>query len=439
MNWVFIDFLMILCYKINMLLGYKFRIYPTKEQRTLLNKHFGACRFVWNYFLGKYLNSKNFPSKIQLQYELKLLKNEKTWLKEINSQSLQVVVQRLKEAYKRAFTKDIVKKRKKAIKKARTVKQKSNAERFGFPNFKSKKYSLQSFHVPQYVKIINDKLYIPKFKTGIKVKFHRNIPEKGIIKNATITRKNNKYYVSFTIEIKEQSSKIIKFPKTVGIDVGLEHFITLSRPLFFENKYQQKINFPKYYRKTERKLKRAQRILSRKDNDSSNRYKQILKVQKLHEKVANQRRDFLHKLSTAITKQFDLVCVENLNIDGMKRNNRLAKSISDAGWGMFINMLEYKLAKKNGRLIKIDRFYPSSKTCNVCGYKIEDLPLYKRKWQCPKCQTTHNRDINASINIERVGLEQSEFTPVEMAMAGLHSMSVTSQPSQKQEAPAINL
>jgi len=383
--------------------AYKYRIYPNKEQIEFLENHFGACRFVYNYFWGKYKDTK-LPNKTTLQKELKeLKKNENySWLNQINSQSLQVAIHNLIKAYKRAFSKEVVKERKIALAKANTPTQKARALKLGFPKFKSKKDNYQSFNIPQNVKVKENKVYIPKLKEGIKVKFYRPLPQNGKIKQATISRKNGKYFISILIE---EVIKITKKPfKAIGIDMGLEHFIILSNG--------EKISNPRWFRKTEERLKILQKRLSRKVLFSKNWYKLKAKISKLHEKILNQRNDFLHKVSVAIAKQYSLIAIENLSVKNMQKNHYLAKSISDVSWSKFVEFLKYKSEWYGAKLIQIDKFFPSSKTCSVCGYVIDKLPLSKRKWTCPYCNTTHDRDINASKNILKIALSGME-QPVE--------------------------
>ena len=396
-------------------LGYKYRLYPTKTQKEFLEQHFGACRFVYNHFWNKYKDSK-LPSKTKLQTELKELKNQKeyNWLYSINSQSLQVAIHNLLKAYKKAFDKNITAERKKAIAKAKTPKQRVKALKYGFPNFKKKKSNYQSFTVPQNVKLAGNKLYIPKLKSGIKVRLHREL--QGTIKQAIISKKNGKYYVSFSVEKEIIIPK--RFFNPVGIDVGLTHFCTMSTG--------EKIPNPHWIEKTEKRKAILQRRLSRKQKFSNNWYKLNLKISKLEEKISNQRKDFLHKLSTAIAKRFSVIVVESLNVKGMLKNHYLAKAISDAGWSTFISFLRYKSVLYGAKLIQASPFYPSSKLCSVCGYKNDNLTLSNRYWTCPVCGTKHDRDINAARNLLKAGLERPE-EPVEASPLG--------EPM-KQEAPA---
>ncbi len=385
--------------------AYKYKIYPTKMQIEFLENHFGACRFVYNYFWGKYKDTK-LPNKTTLQKELKKLKKDEkyAWLNQINSQSLQVSIHNLIKAYKRAFSKEVVKERKTAFAKANTPKQKTKALKLGFPKFKSKKDNYQSFNIPQNVKLKDNKVYIPKSKEGIKVKFHRQLPQNGTIKQATISRKNGKYFISILIE---EVIKITQKPfRAIGIDMGLEHFIILSNG--------EKISNPKWFRKTEKRLKILQRRLSKKVLYSKNWYKLKAKISKLHETILNQRNDFLHKASAVIAKQYSLIAIENLSVKNMQKNHYLAKSISDVSWSKFVEFLKYKSEWYGAKLIQIDKFSPSSKTCSICGYKIDKLPLSKRKWTCPYCNTIHDRDINAAKNMLKFvlsGMEQPKGSP----------------------------
>jgi len=354
---------------------------------------------VYNHFWGKYKDSK-LPNKTILQKELKELKKDEkyTWLNQINSQSLQVAIHNLIKAYKRAFNKEVVKERKIALARANTPKQKVKALKLGFPKFKSKKDSYQSFNIPQNIKVKENKVYIPKLKEGVKVKFHRPLPKNGKIKQATISRKNGKYFISILIE---EVIKITKKPfKAIGIDMGLEHFAIFSNG--------EKISNPRWFRKTEERLKILQKRLSRKVLYSKNWYKLKAKISKFHEKILNQRDDFLHKVSVAIAKQYSLIAIENLSVKNMQKNHYLAKSISDVSWSKFVDFLKYKSEWYGAKLIQIDKFAPTSKICSICGYKIDKLPLSKREWTCPYCNTTHDRDVNAAKNILKFALSGME-------------------------------
>jgi putative transposase len=328
--------------------------------------------------------------------ELVKLKKENIWMKEVNSQSLLASLKNLDNAYTRFFR-----------------------EKKGFPKFKSKYNPKQSFQCPQHCTVDFEKglLNIPKVK-NIKTVFHRQF--EGDIKTVTISKvPSGKYYVSILVE--DGKSLPIK-PKldrndAIGIDMGLKDFVVTSDG--------DKIANPKYLRKSEERLARRQRKLSKKKKGSNNRNKQRKKVAKLHEKIANQRKDFLHKVSHQIVhKNHGTICVEDLCVKGMVKNHKLAKSISDAGWGMLYTFLKYKSEWYGKNFLDIGQFEPSSKMCSVCGNIKSDLTLSDREWICSKCETKHDRDINASINIRNmaftnqnlvrcIGLEQPESTPVE--------------------------
>jgi putative transposase len=383
-----------------MLKAYKFLIKPAKEQSEMFEKHFGAARFVYNWGLEQktksYQEGKKTLTFLGLGPELVKLKKENIWMKEVNSQSLLASLKNLDNAYTRFFR-----------------------EKKGFPKFKSKYNPKQSFQCPQHCTVDFEKglLNIPKVK-NIKTVFHRQF--EGDIKTVTISKvPSGKYYVSILVE--DGKSLPIK-PKldrndAIGIDMGLKDFVVTSDG--------DKIANPKYLRKSEERLARRQRKLSVKKKGSNNRNKQRKKVAKLHKKIANQRKDFLHKVSHQIVhKNHGTICVEDLCVKGMVKNRKLAKSISDAGWGMFYNFLKYKSEWHGKNFLDIGRFEPSSKMCSVCGNIKSDLTLSDREWICSKCETKHDRDINASINIRNmaftnqnlvrcIGLEQPESTPVE--------------------------
>lgn len=356
--------------------SYKFKINPNKEQIELLSKHFGACRFVFNRFLNerkeKYLNentSLNFYDNARTLTELKK-DDDFLWLKEINSQSLQSSLRNLDTAYNKFFRKQTK-----------------------FPKFKSK-YDRQSFTIPQSVTIEEGKLWIPKFKKGIEINLHREI--EGKILFATISKSTTgNYYVSITCKV-----EYIPFEKTntkVGIDTGIKDLAILSDGKVYENIKTLKTNL--------KKLKYNQRQLSKKIKGSNSRLKQKSKLATVHEKVTNIRKDYLHKVSTEIIKNHDVICIEDLAVKNMMKNHKLAQAFSDVSLGAFYAMLEYKANWNDKTVVKIDRFFPSSKTCNVCNYINQDLTLKDREWTCIGCGTQHDRDFNASINIKKQGLK----------------------------------
>lgn len=355
--------------------SYKFRIYPTKEQESLLSKHFGHCRFVFNMFLNerkeKYLNEKTSLNYYDNARTLTDLKKEEdfAWLKEVNSQSLQASIRNLDIAYKNFFNKQNK-----------------------FPRFKSK-YNKQSFKIPQNVIVEEDKLVIPKFKEGIKLNFHRQMKGKPLF--ATISKSTTgEYYVSITCEIKHKPFE--KTGRSVGIDTGIKELAILSDGSSYEN-----INSLKNRLK---KLKYEQKQLSKKQKGSQSRNKQKRRLALVHEQIKNIRKDYLHKVSTEIVKNQDVISVENLAVKNIMKNHCLAQAMSDVSLGTFYTMLEYKSNWNDRQFIKIDRFFPSSKTCSSCGWIKQDLTLSIREWTCESCGEYHDRDINAAKNILKQGI-----------------------------------
>lgn len=356
--------------------SFKFRIYPNKEQEILLAKHFGACRFVFNHYLNKrkesYLEDKKSLNYYDNANDLTQFKKDENfnWLKEINSQSLQSSLRNLDTAYGKFFRKQSK-----------------------FPRFKSK-YDRQSFKIPQFVKLENNELIIPKFKGGIKINLHREI--NGEILFATISKSTTgKYYASLTCEV--QHKPFDKTSGEVGIDAGIKDLAILSDGTSYEN--------IKILKKKLKKVKYNQRQLSKKQKGSSSRNKQKQKLAIIHEKITNIRKDYLHKVSTEIVKNHDIICVEDLAVKNIMKNHKLAQAMSDVGLGTFYSMLEYKCEWNDKQFVKIDRFFPSSKMCSNCGWINQDLTLKIREWICPSCGEKHDRDKNASKNILKQGLK----------------------------------
>jgi putative transposase len=356
--------------------SFKFRIYPNKEQEILLAKHFGACRFVFNHYLNKrketYLEDKKSLNYYDNANDLTQFKKDENfnWLKEINSQSLQSSLRNLDTAYGKFFRKQTK-----------------------FPRFKSK-YDRQSFKIPQFVKLENNELILPKFKSGIKINLHQEI--NGEILFATISKSTTgKYYVSLTCKVQHKPYE--KTNSKVGIDTGIKDLAILSNGTTYENIRSLKNSL--------KKLKYEQRQLSKKQKGSSSRNKQKQKLAIVHEKITNVRKDYLHKVSTEIVKNHDIISVETLSVKNIMKNHKLAQAMSDVSLGSFYYMLEYKANWNDKQFVKIDRFFPSSKMCSNCGWINQDLTLKDREWTCPSCGEKHYRDFNASKNILKQGLK----------------------------------
>jgi putative transposase len=358
-----------------MLKGLKYRLYPTNSQKELIAKHIGSSRFVYNLALETkttaYLGSKHNFSPFDLIKQLPELKKECEWLKEVNSQSLQQSIQNMDIAFKKFF------------------------KGAGFPKFKSKHKGKQAFSIPQNVIVENELLIIPKFKEGIDIVLHREI--KGTIKSATISvTPTGKYFVSILVDTNTEipTKALITESTTIGIDLGIKDFAITSDGEVFEN--------PKHLRKSQSKLKYVQRKYSKNKGKRTKK-----KLAKLHEKVVNKRKDFLHKTSNKLIRENQTIALEDLNVTGMVKNHNLAQAINDVSWSTFVTMLEYKADWYGKNILRIGSFAPSSKTCSCCGYINKELTLKDREWTCPKCNSVLDRDVNAAINIKSFALKNN--------------------------------
>lgn len=357
--------------------AYKFRLYPTKEQEIMFVKTFGCVRFIYNKMLADkidfYKETKQKLNNTPAQY-----KKEYEWLKEVDSLALANAQMNLQTAYNNFF----------------------RSPKVGFPKFKSKKRNKNSYTTNNdkggKLRIENGRIRLPKVGL-VKIRQHRIIPDNQKIKSATITKTpSGKYYVSILVEYEQQIPDIqLDKNKALGLDYASHSFYVDSQG--------READYPKFYRNAQIILAKEQRKLSHMKYGSNNYQKQRLRVARVQEHIANQRKDWIHKLSTQLANEYDYICIEDINMQNMAQSLNLGKSTNDNGFGVFRTFLAYKLTDRGKKLIKIDKWFPSSKMCRFCGTINKNLTLADRIWTC-ECGKTLNRDENAAINIMNVGL-----------------------------------
>lgn len=386
-----------------MLRATKVRIYPTTKQAEYLNAQFGAVRFAYNKALhikkhAYQRHGVNLNPRKDLKPLLSVAKKSRkyAWLKEFDSMALQQAVINLDVAFSNFFNPKL---------KAR------------FPTFKRKHGKQSSYHCVG-IKVLENAIKIPKL-APIEARIHRVMT--GKVTSITITRSaTGKYYASILCEDgipTPAKPAYLEEEKITGVDMGLEHYAIRSD--------RAKIANPRHLINASRNLRRKQKALSRKQKGSANRKKARIRLAAIHERVANARADFQHKLSRTIVDENQAVIVETLKTANMMKNHHLARAIGDAGWSGFITKLEYKATEKGVHLVKLDQWFASSKTCHCCGHKMSEMPLHKRIWQCPECGVEHDRDINAALNIKRKGILELQAAGLVVSAHGGQHKSVT--------------
>ena len=376
-----------------MLNAYKYRLHPTMEQSEFFNKSFGCVRFIYNWGLQKrieaYMKDKGRISYVQLCAMLTELKKEEqySWLREVSNECLQQSLRNLDAAFTRFFR-----------------------EKKGFPRFKSKNRSRQSYKAILSVHVDQERRRIKLPKVGW-VKYGNNRKFEGDVRSVTVSvTPSGKYHVSVLVDDgKEIPEKLpVTFDTTIGVDMGIKDFAVCSNGDTYEN--------PRHLIKAEQRLRTLQRRLSRKKKGSNRRNRARMILARQHEKVANRRQDYLHKISTKIVRENQAIVVEDLNTKGMMKNHRLSKAIGACGWSTFFKMLEYKCERQGKTFIRIGRFDPSSKMCS-CGHVYRGLKLSEREWVCPNCGSVNDRDLLAACNIKRFGLQEQNLLFVNKPVA----------------------
>lgn len=358
--------------------AYKFRFYPTPEQEVVLAKTFGCARFAYNYMLrlrtDAWMQQQERIGYHETSAALTALKKQPdfVWLNEVSSVPVQQALRHLQTAFGNFF-----------------------AKRARYPKFKHKDGPQSAEYTTSAFRWDGQTLKLAKMEEPLAVRWSRQLPKAAKVTTVTVSKDSaGRYFVSMLCDDVVAAKPAVA--AKVGIDLGLSHFATLSTG--------EKVAAPNIFRKNEAKLAKLQRRLAKKTKGSNRRRKARLKVAKLHAKIADSRRDFLHKLSTRLINENQVIAVESLSVTNMKKNRRLSKSISDAGWGEFVRQLEYKARWYGRELVGIDRWYPSSKRCSDCGYIMPKMPLNVRQWTCPECGSIHDRDVNAARNVLAAGL-----------------------------------
>ncbi len=351
-------------------------VYPTEEQKKILRETFGCCRFVYNWGLST-RKTAYFKHGKSLYYNdlavmLPDLKKEHPWLAEVSSVPLQQALRHLDRAFVNFFE-----------------------GRAKYPTFKKKRHEQSATYASNAFTWDGKVLTLAKMNTPLAIVWHRPLPDECKPSSVTIIKDSaNRYFVSLLV--KEEIKPLPVSSRMVGLDLGIKSMVALSTG--------ETVGNPKYFAKDEKKLAKAQKRLAKKQKGSKNRAKARLKVARIHARITDRRRDYQHKLSTRIVHENQVVCVESLAVKNMVKNHSLAKAISDVGCGEFIRQLAYKANWYGRTLVKIDRFYPSSKTCHACKHVLDSLSLDIREWICPACGMVHDRDTNAALNILAVGL-----------------------------------
>lgn len=363
--------------------AYKYRFYPTPEQAQLLLRTFGCVRYVWNKALAdrqeRYTTQGRSTSYVETAHWLTSWKQDPdmAFLSEVSNVPLQQALRHQQAAFAAFF-----------------------AKRAKYPRFKSRHKSRQSATFQNNAFRLRDGvLKLAKMDTPLDIRWSRPLPDGATPSTVTVSRDaSGRWFVSMLVE--EAIEHLPRSDAAVGLDVGLTALVTLSTG--------EKITNPRHERADRKRLARAQRELARKDKGSANRNKAQLKVARVHARISDRRRDNLHKLTTRLVRENQTLVIEDLNISNMVKNHKLARAISDAAWHDFRSMLTYKADWYGRNLVVVDQWYPSSKVCSACGHRVERMPLNIRSWVCPACNTTHDRDVNAAMNLVAAGLAETQ-------------------------------